>query len=59
MNMDQLTFLLLKYILDDIVLTYAILDWAIKLEQSFVFLELDYFKAFKILFLVSFFNGPT
>jgi hypothetical protein len=57
--MDQLTFLLLKYILDDIVLTYAMLDWARKLRQSLVFLELDYFKAFKILFLVSFFNGPT
>lgn len=59
MNMDQSTFLLLKYILDDIVLTYAMLDWARKLRQSLVFLELDYFKAFKILFLVSFFNRPT
>ncbi len=28
MNMDQSTFLLLKYILDDIVLTYAMLNWA-------------------------------
>jgi hypothetical protein len=30
-----------------------------KLGQRLVFLELDYFKAFKFFFLVSFFNEPT
>jgi hypothetical protein len=32
------------------------LDWARKLKQSLVFLELDYSKAFLKVFLVSFFN---
>jgi len=46
MNMNQLNFLLLKYILDDIVFIHEMLDWARKLEQSVVFLELDYSKVF-------------
>ncbi len=36
MNMNQLTFLLLKYILDDIVLIHEMLDCTRKLEQSFL-----------------------
>jgi len=56
MNMNQLTFLLLKYILDDIVLIHEMLDCTRKLEQSLAFLELDYSKVFKKIFLVSFFN---
>jgi hypothetical protein len=44
--MNQLNFLLLKYILDDIVFIHEMLDWARKLEQSVVFLELDYSKVF-------------
>jgi hypothetical protein len=46
MNMNQLTFLLLKYILDDIVLIHEMLDCTRKLEQSLAFLELDYSKVF-------------
>ncbi len=56
MNMNQLNFLLLKYILDDIVFIHEMLDWARKLEQSVVFLELDYSKVFFKIFLASFFN---
>jgi len=56
MNMNQLTFLLLKYILDDIVLIHEMLDCTRKLEQSLAFLELDYSKVFLKIFLVSFFN---
>jgi hypothetical protein len=54
--MNQLNFLLLKYILDDIVFIHEMLDWARKLEQSVVFLELDYSKVFFKIFLASFFN---
>lgn len=45
-NIEQTTFLPLRFILDKIVLTHETLQWAKKSIQPTIFLKLDFSKAY-------------
>ncbi len=45
-NQDQSTFLPFKFILNNILLTHEIISWAKRSKQSFMFLKLNFSKAY-------------
>jgi hypothetical protein len=45
-SLDQTTFLLLQFILDNVLLIHKTLDWVKRFRQHVVFLELDFSKAY-------------
>ena len=46
MSFDQLAFLPMRFILDNILLTHEIMEWAKYTGQPLIFLKLDFSKAY-------------
>lgn len=47
-NFDQAAFLPMRYILDNILLTHEVIDWASHSDQPLVFLKQDFSKAYNM-----------
>lgn len=55
-NQDVVSFLSLRFILDNIILTHESIQWAKELRQDITFVKIDFSKAFDGVHWTSIFN---